>query len=295
MNWGNHLHGQVSPAKSPGPGASRSIHLPSRHYCQRGRCHIPGIRERREHNRDFPTKPSYFRCDSVAICRDRTRQSQKLLSQPPRPTPALTRPDACLLPWAMLPRSRDSRFAASSSPSSRPAASSGASQRPGRSQHPRAPPPPPSLCRAVREGGKPLFWARMLRGRDTENSSAADGATLRQCRSRLVTAPAARWVLTLPAGATGTATPRPPARPPRDTPGLLPLALRWALGRDTPNCARRDARQRLSRLFFPSWRNCEEKRPCPGAGFVPNLQVQVSSACGWMEPKGLIMGGVNDR
>lgn len=115
MNWGNHLHGQVSPAKSPGPGASRSIHLPSRHYCQRGRCHIPGIRERREHNRDFPTKPSYFRCDSVAICRDRTRQSQKLLSQPPPspppPLPGRTRA-SCPGPCCRAPEIPDLQPAA---------------------------------------------------------------------------------------------------------------------------------------------------------------------------------------
>lgn len=103
--WGDHLHGQVTPALT-----KPSIHLPSRHYCQPERCHIPGTRQ---HNRASPTKPSYSRCDSVAICRDRSRQSRELLSQPS--SLPLTRPDACLLPWAMLPRSRDSRFAASSS------------------------------------------------------------------------------------------------------------------------------------------------------------------------------------
>lgn len=156
MNWGNHLHGQGNSGQKSRPlvqaGASTSP---------------PGVIV----SATFPAygstieislqTPGYFRRDSVAICRDRSRQRQELLSQPP--LPSLTLPDACLLPWAMLPRSRDSRFAARSSPSSRPAASSGASQRPGRSQHPRCP-PPPRLCRPLQEGGKPFFFFFSGRG-----------------------------------------------------------------------------------------------------------------------------------
>lgn len=101
----------------------------------------------RAYNRDFLTKPRSFGRDSVAICRDRRRRRQELLEAAP---PALTRPDPCLLPWAMLLQRCPIRSQQLSG-GSRSAASSGASQRPGRSQHPRSPSP---------EGGKPFFSGR---------------------------------------------------------------------------------------------------------------------------------------
>lgn len=124
-----------------------------------------------------------------------------------------------------------------------------------------------------------FFWARMLRGRDTENSSAADGATLRQCRSRLVTAPAARWVLKLPRRRRHRAT--------TASPGLPLLALRWPRGTDTPNPCRHHPTQSLCHPLFP-WRRIlrGKQRPADGAGFVPNPPG--SGTWGWGEHKGLI-------